>query len=116
VVATRELTDPNRELWWAHTGGGGGNFGIVTRYWLRTPGATGDDPTRLLPRAPQGLVTFKAEWDWKQVDEAAFGKLVRNYGQWCEEESAATSPSAKLFSVFSFARPSLGPIVWCGAW
>ncbi|MER7890103.1 FAD-binding protein [Micromonospora sp. NPDC094482] len=33
VVATRERTDPNRDLWWAHTGGGGGNFGVVTRYW-----------------------------------------------------------------------------------
>ena len=22
VVATRETSDPNRELWWAHTGGG----------------------------------------------------------------------------------------------
>ncbi|WP_157978879.1 FAD-binding oxidoreductase, partial [Nocardia aurea] len=40
VVATREDSDPNRELWWAHTGGGGGNFGIVTRYWFRSPGAT----------------------------------------------------------------------------
>ena len=25
VIATRERTDPNRELWWAHTGAGGGN-------------------------------------------------------------------------------------------
>lgn len=30
VVATREPTDPNRELWWALAGAGGGNFGIVT--------------------------------------------------------------------------------------
>ena len=36
VIATRETADPNRELWWAHTGGGGGNFGIVTRYWFRS--------------------------------------------------------------------------------
>ena len=42
VVATREPSDPNRELWWAHTGGGGGNFGIVTRYWFRSPGASGE--------------------------------------------------------------------------
>jgi FAD/FMN-containing dehydrogenase len=33
VVATREAADPHRDLWWAHTGGGGGNFGIATRYW-----------------------------------------------------------------------------------
>jgi FAD/FMN-containing dehydrogenase len=32
VVATREKADPNHDLWWAHMGGGGGNFGIVTRY------------------------------------------------------------------------------------
>ncbi|TMA15232.1 MAG: FAD-binding protein, partial [Deltaproteobacteria bacterium] len=48
VVATRETADPNRELWWAHTGGGGGNFGIVTRYWFRSPDASAGDPTRLL--------------------------------------------------------------------
>lgn len=43
VVATRETFDPNRELWWAHTGGGGGNFGVVTRYWFRAPEASADE-------------------------------------------------------------------------
>jgi uncharacterized protein YndB with AHSA1/START domain len=114
VVATCEASDPNRELWWAHTGGGGGNFGIVTRYWLRTPGAPGTDPTRLLPKAPLGVVTFMAQWDWKQIDEAAFGRLVRNYGQWCEQNGAADSPFAKLFSVFSFGRPPQGTIALRG--
>jgi FAD binding domain/Berberine and berberine like len=113
VVATCEPSDPNRDLWWAHTGGGGGNFGIVTRYWLRTPGTgtTGTAPAQRLPPAPQDIVTFKAEWDWKQIDEAAFGKLVRNYGAWCEHNSAATSPASKLFSVLSFGRPPHGAIV-----
>ena len=50
VVATREPSDPNRELWWAHTGGGGGNFGIVTRYWFRSPGAE----VRIPPRCCRG--------------------------------------------------------------
>src|SRR5438876_9858340 len=36
VVATRETNDPNRDLWWAHTGAGGGNYGVVTRYWFRS--------------------------------------------------------------------------------
>lgn len=38
VVAGRGDDDPNRDLWWAHTGGGGGTFGLVTKFWLRSPG------------------------------------------------------------------------------
>src|SRR5262245_5607933 len=49
VVATRNPDDPNRDLWWAHTGGGGGNFGFVTKYFFRSPGASGNDPSKLLP-------------------------------------------------------------------
>ncbi len=52
VVATRDPQDPHHDLWWAHTGGGGGNFGIVTRYWFRSPDATGDDPREALPQPP----------------------------------------------------------------
>lgn len=50
VLATREPSDPNHDLWWAHTGGGGGNFGIVTRYWFRSPGASGATPPRCCRR------------------------------------------------------------------
>src|SRR5437867_8140326 len=62
VIATRETSNPNRELWWSHTGGGAGNFGVVTRYWFRSPDASGDNPTTLLPRAPKSIITFRAEW------------------------------------------------------
>src|SRR5206468_6946758 len=58
VVGTRETSDPHRDLWWAHTGGGGGNFGVVTRYWFRSPGASAGDPVRLLPSAPESITTF----------------------------------------------------------
>src|SRR5579875_3169164 len=35
VVACKDDDDADRrDLFWAHTGGGGGNFGIVTRYWF----------------------------------------------------------------------------------
>lgn len=89
VTATREPSDPNRALWWAHTGCGGGNLGIVTRYFFQSPGAHGGDPTLLLPKAPEHVTTFRAEWDRKHIDEASFTSLVRNYGDWCEHNSDA---------------------------
>jgi FAD binding domain/Berberine and berberine like len=110
VVATREPSDPNRDLWWAHTGGGGGNFGIVTCYWFRSPDAAGADPTLLLPRAPREVVTFKAELDWGQIDEKGFATLVRNYGGWCESNRGAGTPAAQLFSIFSVTRPPNGKL------
>lgn len=104
VVATRESADPNRELWWAHTGGGGGNFGVVTRYWFRSPNVDGSDPTRALPTAPGSVVTLKAAWNWNDVDERAFTELIRNYGEWCERNADETSPNATLFSVITAGR------------
>jgi aclacinomycin oxidase len=56
------------------------------------------------------MVTFKAEWDWKQIDEPAFAALVRNYGDWCARNSEADSPFAQLFSVFLVGRPPHGAI------
>src|SRR2546430_2148072 len=80
LVVTRETSDPDRDLWWAHTGGGAGNFGVVTRYWFRAPDAAADDPTTLLPRAPESITTFTAAWNWSEIDEPRFLRLVRNHG------------------------------------
>ena len=111
VVATRETSDPHRDLWWAHTGGGGGNFGVVTRYWFRSPEASGEDPAGLLPRAPESITTFKAEWSWSDMDEPAFLRLLRNHGVWCERNSNADSPNASLWTLFEIHRKQLGKIV-----
>lgn len=111
VVATREASDPHRDLWWAHTGGGGGNFGVVTRYWFRSPGASGADPTRLLPRAPESITTFKAEWDWSDIDQPSFLRLLRNHGIWCERNSGAESPYASLWALLEVHRKQFGKII-----
>jgi FAD binding domain/Berberine and berberine like len=114
VTATCEPSDPNRDLWWAHTGGGGGNFGIVTRYWFRSPHASGADPARLLPEAPTSVLTFKAEWNWRDMDRTTFGRLVGNYGDWTERNSDASSRFAELYSTFVLNRRQHGTLELTG--
>jgi aclacinomycin oxidase len=101
VVATREPDDPHRDLWWAHTGGGGGNFGVVTRYWLRSPGATaGGDPASMLPKAPGMTRTRMLMWPWDSLTEEDFAQIVRNFGGWFERNSAEDSPYVGLNGFF----------------
>jgi len=99
VVATREPDDPHRDLWWAHTGGGGGNFGVVTRYWLRSRGATGSDPSRLLPPSPQRMLQRVLFWSWEQMTEEALTGLLRTFGTWHERNSAPGSAYAGLYGL-----------------
>ncbi|MFI0486395.1 FAD-binding oxidoreductase [Actinomadura sp. 9N215] len=115
VIATREQSDPNRDLWWAHTGGGSGTFGIVTRYWFRTPGARGDDPSRLLPAPPPTVLSFTITWDWRDFPtQDAFARLVRNHGAWVERNSSPGSPSTKLYSELQLNRRPLGQLGMIG--
>jgi hypothetical protein len=111
VIATRESPDPERELWWAHTGGGAGNFGVATRFWFRSAGATGDDPSRLLPRAPESITTFRAGWEWSTIDQPSFLRLVRNHGIWSERNSGADSPNASLWALLELHRKQFGTLV-----
>lgn len=111
VVASREPDDPNRDLWWAHTGGGGGNFGVATRYWFRAPDAAGDDPAALLPRAPESITTFQVEWSWQDLDRPSFERLLRNHGTWSERNAAADSPNATLWTLLEIHRAQFGKLL-----
>jgi aclacinomycin oxidase len=110
VIATREASDPNRDLWWAHTGAGGGNLGVITRYWFRTAGASGSEPTALLPRAPASITTFRAEWSWSDLDQARFHRLLQNHGAWSEQTAAPDSPHASLWNLLLIHRKQLGKV------
>jgi aclacinomycin oxidase len=110
VVATSDAADPDRELWWAHTGGGGGNFGVVTRYWFRTPGATGTDPAGLLPKPPATLLKATVVWKWADLSADSFAAVVRNHGTWHTANSADGSPWAGLHSVLILGNAALGTV------
>ncbi|OKI17542.1 FAD-linked oxidase [Saccharothrix sp. CB00851] len=92
VVATREDDDPHRDLWWAHTGGGGGNFGVVTRYWFRSPGASGKDPRAVLPQPPAEVLFSTVVFQWSGMTREKFTRLLKNFGAFCEKHKDPASP------------------------
>lgn len=108
VVATREPDDPNHDLWWAHTGGGGGTFGVVTRFWMRTSGVDSSDPADLLPKAPANIHRGMVMWSWESMTEDAFVRLVRNYCAWFEDNSDPDSVYADLWTNFVVVHRSSG--------
>ncbi|MFB6721368.1 FAD-binding protein [Kribbella sp. NPDC056345] len=106
VVATRD--NAYQDLWWAHTGGGGGNFGLVTRYLMRSAGATGRDPSESLPKAPSELLSNLIVYDWKTIGKAGFVRAVRNFFDFFEANNGADSPYATLYSPFILSTASTG--------
>lgn len=98
VVATRRPEDPNHELWWALTGSGGGNLGVVTRFWLRSPGAPDNEPAAALPRPPETVLGVSRVFPREGMTREDFRALVGNYSRWLEDNSAPDSPHAGLFS------------------
>ncbi|MFF8958728.1 FAD-binding oxidoreductase [Streptomyces sp. NPDC014894] len=109
VVATRDDTGPLKDLWWAHTGGGGGTFGIVTRYWFRSPNATGTNPATLLPKPPAEVLVSAVSWPWANLTQTDFATLVRNFTNW-HEAHAAPGDTPGLVSLLILNHKSAGEI------
>ena len=114
VTATREEDDPHRDLWWAHTGGGGGNFGVATKFWFRSRDRQGDDPTLLLPKRPSGHTMASVAWRWADLDEEKVTTLVDNYMRWCERNSSPGCPAASVFGVLLLFRKEFGVVTLSG--
>jgi len=68
-------TDPDeRDLFWAVRGAGGGNYGIITTFYFADP-----------PIAPAYASLWNIAWDWSELSEARFSRLLSEYSQWVAE-------------------------------
>ncbi|MGC4189752.1 MAG: FAD-binding oxidoreductase [Thermomicrobiales bacterium] len=100
ITARYDDPDPDvQELLWAHTGGGGGNFGIVTAY------SFGD-----LPKAPEQQGSYSATWDWNTMDRASFGEIVTNFGTFQQEHGTVDDPWDGLFSILIASQQASGQV------
>ena len=86
-------------LLWAHTGGGGGNFGIVTAYYFSA-----------LPSPPGEVLFASTSWPWPGMSAENFATLLRNYGRFLQANSSPRSPYTGLFSLLHLFHQSAGKI------
>ncbi|MDJ0362317.1 BBE domain-containing protein [Rhodococcus sp. H29-C3] len=87
------------DLFWAHTGGGGGNFGFATAYEFRSPKhLTGTDIE--LPRACTALNVQKVIYPWTMLNEDSFVSLVQQFFAWHEQHQVGGTPEASVFATF----------------
>lgn len=101
ITVSRDSTDPaEQDLLWGHLGGGGGNFGIVTRFWFKD-----------LPEAPAEAHVLHLAWNWDDLDEGSFGQMLTNYGTFLEANSEVGSPYAGLFALLHLSQKAAGQIV-----
>jgi FAD/FMN-containing dehydrogenase len=67
--ATKEDSPPLRDLWWSHTGGGGGNFGLITRYEFSR-----------LPIAPLETQISTNTWSWSAINSVGdLAKIIEGF-------------------------------------
>jgi hypothetical protein len=94
VTATRDDSEPDRkDLWWAHTGGGGGNFGVVTRFWFKN-----------LPTPPSRVLITARAWDWVGFSQEHFTHLVSSYGEYFATHQNPTTSPGRLFALLTLTH------------
>ena len=63
-----------RDLFWAARGAGGGNFGVIVRFYFADP-----------PVAPAYASLWTVSWNWADITPRGFRRLLAEYADWVAE-------------------------------
>ncbi|WP_019631408.1 FAD-binding oxidoreductase [Actinomadura atramentaria] len=99
VVATRDDDGDLGDLFWAHTGGGGGNFGVITRFWFRD-----------LPEPPERVLLTGLAWEWDDFAREDFADLVTAFGEYFRDRQDPATAAGGLFAMLKLTHVSNGQI------
>jgi len=100
ITVSRDASNADeQDLIWGHLGGGGGNFGIVTKFFFRD-----------LPPAPAEARILSHAFNWSTLDLPAFRRLIQNYGNFMAANSGVDSPYKGLFSLLHISQKAAGQI------
>ena len=69
-VSNQSASQAERDLFWALTGAGGGNFGVIVRYYFDQ-----------LPDAPDYATLFTMAWNWSDMTLDLFTSLLNYYSE-----------------------------------
>ncbi|WP_416875051.1 FAD-dependent oxidoreductase [Kitasatospora sp. SC0581] len=100
---------PEQDLFWAHTGGGGGNFGVVLRYHFASD----------VPQPPPRVWLSSVAWPWAELlrRPADFETLVANFGAFMAEHSGPREAVYQgLFAILKLTHHSNGNVVLFSQW
>lgn len=103
------VTSDTAGLFWAHTGGGGGNFGVVLRYWFAEE----------LPKPPPRVWLSSVAWKWAELRDRPedFRRLLENYGTFFAAHSGADEQIYQgLFTLLKLTHRSNDNVVLLSQW
>ena len=112
-VTSAHRSDPagsdTEHLFWAHTGGGGGNFGVVLRYYF----------AETLPRPPARVWLSSIAWPWASIlrKPEDFTRLLKNFGEFFAAHSGPDEQVYQgLFSILKLTHRTNGNIALFSQW
>ena len=95
VYATADDTDPDLlNLYWSHRGGGGGNFGVITKYYFKT-----------LPNAPTSAFITSVAFQWTDLTPKMLGDLLSWYAGFAQRND-----NWRQFGLFALNHVAAGEI------